>query len=112
MVQDVLKFMLQTGRFRDSNGTISEAREEAAKAFLANDWNEMMANAEAGERIEIEDRVAYRANAGAATDRFGVPAGDDALTMLAAFARRDASRSFCRSSSSRSLATRRASLRV
>lgn len=41
-VQDVLKFMLQTGRFRDTNGTISQEREEAAKAFLANDWDEML----------------------------------------------------------------------
>ena len=46
------------------------------RALLRNDWNEMMAKAEAGERIEIEDRVAYRANAGAATDRM-VKALDD-----------------------------------
>ena len=37
-VQDLLRFMIQTGRFRDTNGTISEARVEAAKAFLATDW--------------------------------------------------------------------------
>mmetsp|Transcript_8238 Transcript_8238/g.10787 ORF Transcript_8238/g.10787 Transcript_8238/m.10787 type:complete len:227 (-) Transcript_8238:82-762(-) len=40
--QHVLKYMLQTGRFRDPNGTISEAREEAAKAYLAIDWNEVV----------------------------------------------------------------------
>jgi 3-hydroxy-9,10-secoandrosta-1,3,5(10)-triene-9,17-dione monooxygenase len=39
------------------------------RALLRNDWNEMMSKAEAGESIEVEDRVAYRANAGAATDR-------------------------------------------
>lgn len=37
--QDLLRFMIQTGRFRDPNGTISEARIEAAKAYLANDWD-------------------------------------------------------------------------
>lgn len=37
-VQDLLKFMIQTGRFRDSNGTISEARVEAAKVYLQTDW--------------------------------------------------------------------------
>ena len=37
-VQDLLRFMIQTGRFRDPNGTISEARVEAAKAYLATDW--------------------------------------------------------------------------
>lgn len=36
--QDLLRFMIQTGRFRDPNGTISEARVEAAKAYLATDW--------------------------------------------------------------------------
>jgi 3-hydroxy-9,10-secoandrosta-1,3,5(10)-triene-9,17-dione monooxygenase len=46
------------------------------RALLRNDWNEMMAKAEAGERVEVEDRVAYRANAGAATDRM-VKALDD-----------------------------------
>jgi len=39
------------------------------RALLRNDWNEMMSKAESGESIELEDRVAYRANAGAATDR-------------------------------------------
>ena len=47
-----------------------------AAKLMKNDWNEMMAKAEAGERISIEDRVAYRANAGAATDRM-VKALDD-----------------------------------
>jgi len=46
------------------------------RALLRNDWNEMMSKAEAGERIDIEERVAYRANAGAATDRM-VKAVDD-----------------------------------
>ena len=40
-VQDVLRFMIQTGRFRELNGTISEARVDAAKAFLATDWDKM-----------------------------------------------------------------------
>ena len=38
-IQDVLRFMIHTGRFRDLNGTISEARVEAAKAYLATDWD-------------------------------------------------------------------------
>ena len=37
-MQDLLRFMIQTGRFRDPNGTVSEARVEAAKAYLAIDW--------------------------------------------------------------------------
>ena len=40
-IQDLLRFMIQTGRFRDPNGTISEARVEAAKDFLATDWSKM-----------------------------------------------------------------------
>ena len=40
-VQDLLRFMIQTGRFRDTNGTISEARVEAAKAYLATDWDKL-----------------------------------------------------------------------
>ena len=36
--EDVLKFMIQTGRFRDTNGAVSEARAEAAKAYLRTDW--------------------------------------------------------------------------
>ena len=38
-VEDLLRFMIQTGRFRDANGTISEARVEAAKAYLSTDWD-------------------------------------------------------------------------
>jgi len=30
--------MIQTGKFRDANGTISEARVEAAEAYLQTDW--------------------------------------------------------------------------
>ena len=40
-VEDLLRFMIQTGRFRDANGTISEARVEAAQAYLMNDWDKM-----------------------------------------------------------------------
>jgi hypothetical protein len=36
----VLRFMIQTGRFRDANGTIAEDRVEAAKAYLQTDWDE------------------------------------------------------------------------
>jgi len=41
-VDDVLKFMIQTNRFRDANGGISEARVEAAKAYLATDHEKML----------------------------------------------------------------------
>lgn len=41
-VSDVLRFMIQTGRFRDSNGSVSEARVEAAKAYLSTDWDKML----------------------------------------------------------------------
>lgn len=34
----LLQFMIQTGRFRNSNGTIAEDRVEAAKAYLRTDW--------------------------------------------------------------------------
>eukprot|EP00934_Nitzschia_sp_Nitz4_P004143 Nitzschia sp. Nitz4//scaffold118_size93875//45142//45906//NITZ4_004788-RA/size93875-augustus-gene-0.85-mRNA-1//1//CDS//3329533724//4133//frame0 len=34
----LLRFMLQTGRFRNANGTIAEDRVDAAKAYLATDW--------------------------------------------------------------------------
>jgi hypothetical protein len=37
----VAKFMIQTGRFRNTNGTIAEDRVEAAKAYLATDWEKM-----------------------------------------------------------------------
>lgn len=40
-VDDLLRFMIQTGRFRDANGTVSEERVEAAKAYLATDWAKM-----------------------------------------------------------------------
>jgi hypothetical protein len=40
-IQDVLRFMIQTGRFRDANGTINESRVEAAKSILQTDWNQM-----------------------------------------------------------------------
>lgn len=39
--QDLLKFMIQTGRFRDANGTIAENRVEAAKDYLKFDFNQM-----------------------------------------------------------------------
>ena len=35
---DLLKFMIQTGKFRDENGTIAQDRVEAAKAYLKTDW--------------------------------------------------------------------------
>lgn len=38
----LLKFMIQDGRFRDANGTISEARVEAAQAYLKTDWEQML----------------------------------------------------------------------
>lgn len=37
-VDHLLRFMLQTGRFRNANGTIAEDRVEAAQAYLATDW--------------------------------------------------------------------------
>jgi len=40
-IQDVLRFMIQTGRFRDLDGSISQARVEAAQAFLSIDWEKM-----------------------------------------------------------------------
>jgi hypothetical protein len=40
-IQDLLRFMIQTGRFRDPNGTLSESRIEAAKAYLQTDWNQL-----------------------------------------------------------------------
>ena len=41
-VDHLLKFMIQEGKFRDANGTISEARVEAAKAYLNTDWEKMV----------------------------------------------------------------------
>jgi hypothetical protein len=40
-IQDVLKFMIQTGRFRDLDGSISQARVEAAQAYLKIDWDKV-----------------------------------------------------------------------
>jgi hypothetical protein len=40
-VNHVAKFMIQTGRFRNTNGTIADDRVEAAKAFLTTDWDKM-----------------------------------------------------------------------
>mmetsp|Transcript_21270 Transcript_21270/g.59174 ORF Transcript_21270/g.59174 Transcript_21270/m.59174 type:complete len:224 (-) Transcript_21270:42-713(-) len=34
----LLQFMIQTGRFRNSNGTVAEDRVEAANAYLQTDW--------------------------------------------------------------------------
>mmetsp|Transcript_18838 Transcript_18838/g.38787 ORF Transcript_18838/g.38787 Transcript_18838/m.38787 type:complete len:224 (-) Transcript_18838:874-1545(-) len=34
----LLQFMIQTGRFRNANGTIAEDRVEAANAYLETDW--------------------------------------------------------------------------
>merc|ERR1712224_515196 len=34
----VLQFMIETGRFRNMNGTLAEDRIDAAKAYLATDW--------------------------------------------------------------------------
>jgi hypothetical protein len=40
----VLQFMIQTGRFRNPNGTVAEDRVEAAKAYLATDWEKFYAS--------------------------------------------------------------------
>jgi hypothetical protein len=40
----LLQFMLQTGRFRNLNGTIAEDRVEAAKAYLKTDWEKFYAS--------------------------------------------------------------------
>jgi hypothetical protein len=40
----LLQFMIQTGRFRNPNGTIAEDRVEAAKAYLATDWEKFYAS--------------------------------------------------------------------
>eukprot|EP00536_Pseudo-nitzschia_multiseries_P006595 jgi/Psemu1/193549/e_gw1.143.87.1 len=39
----LLQFMIQTGRFRNSNGTIAEDRVEAANAYLQTDWEKFAA---------------------------------------------------------------------
>lgn len=41
-IEHVLKFMIQTGRFRNPNGTIADDRVEAAQAYLQTDWNDFM----------------------------------------------------------------------
>lgn len=38
---DVLKFMLQTGKFRNADGTLSQERIQAAKDYLQTDWTAM-----------------------------------------------------------------------
>lgn len=43
-VDHVLQFMLQTGRFRNANGSIAEDRVEAAKAYLETDWDKFHAS--------------------------------------------------------------------
>lgn len=40
-VPHVLRFMIQSGRFRNPNGTIAEDRVEAAKTYLQHDWDKM-----------------------------------------------------------------------
>eukprot|EP00567_Pseudictyota_dubia_P004145 CAMPEP_0197456054 /NCGR_PEP_ID=MMETSP1175-20131217/42390_1 /TAXON_ID=1003142 /ORGANISM="Triceratium dubium, Strain CCMP147" /LENGTH=224 /DNA_ID=CAMNT_0042990069 /DNA_START=105 /DNA_END=779 /DNA_ORIENTATION=+ len=35
---DLLRFMIQTGKFRNENGTVAIDRVEAAKAYLKTDW--------------------------------------------------------------------------
>ena len=40
----LLQFMVQTGRFRNPNGTIAEDRVEAAKAYMATDWDKFFAS--------------------------------------------------------------------
>lgn len=42
-VDHLLRFMMQTGRFRNANGTIAEDRVEAAKAYLDTDWDKYYA---------------------------------------------------------------------
>jgi hypothetical protein len=37
-LDDLLKFMIQTDRFRNSNGTLASDRLEAAQAYLRTDW--------------------------------------------------------------------------
>mmetsp|Transcript_14399 Transcript_14399/g.40935 ORF Transcript_14399/g.40935 Transcript_14399/m.40935 type:complete len:225 (+) Transcript_14399:73-747(+) len=38
-MEHLLKFMIQTGRFRNANGTIAQDRVEAAQAYLKIDWD-------------------------------------------------------------------------
>ena len=37
-LNDLITYMINTNKFKDANGTVSEARVEAAKAFLNTDW--------------------------------------------------------------------------
>jgi len=37
-IQDLLKFMIQSGKFRNENGTIAADRVQAAKEYLKTDW--------------------------------------------------------------------------
>jgi hypothetical protein len=43
-IDHLLQFMVQTGRFRNSNGTIAEDRVEAAKAYMKTDWDKFFAS--------------------------------------------------------------------
>lgn len=38
---DLLRFMIQTEKFKDKSGTVAQDRVEAAKAYLATDWETM-----------------------------------------------------------------------
>ena len=38
-IDHVLKFMIQSGKFKNPNGTIADDRVEAAKAYLSTDWD-------------------------------------------------------------------------
>ena len=40
---DVLQYMLQTGKFRNPDGTLSQERIQAAKDYMATDWDAMEA---------------------------------------------------------------------
>lgn len=40
----LLRFIVQTGRFRNANGTIADDRVEAAKAYLKTDWDAFSAS--------------------------------------------------------------------
>lgn len=42
-IQDLLKFMIYTGRFRNPDGTIASDRVDSAKAYLNIDWARMEA---------------------------------------------------------------------
>jgi len=39
--RDVLQYMLQTGKFRNADGTLSQERVQAAKDYMQTDWNAM-----------------------------------------------------------------------